>query len=48
VSRVERQSSLQDDGAEHLDQVALPGDKTRLRNYAVISLLNYMRKVLGA
>jgi nicotinamide-nucleotide amidase len=35
------------DGAEHLDSVALPGDKTRLRNYAVISLLNYLRKVLG-
>ena len=32
---------------EHTDEVALPGDRQRLRNYAVISLMNYCRKLLA-
>ena len=32
---------------EFTDEVALPGDRDRLRNYAVISLLNYCRKLLS-
>ena len=33
-------------GRQHATSVALPGDRNRLRNYAVISLLNFLRKVL--
>ena len=32
---------------EHTDEVALPGDRNRLRNYAVISLMNFCRKLLS-
>jgi nicotinamide-nucleotide amidase len=32
----------------HADRVALPGDRPRLRNYSVISLLNYLRKTLAS
>ena len=31
---------------EFSDEVALPGDRDRLRNYAVISVMNYCRKLL--
>jgi hypothetical protein len=30
----------------HLQTIALPGDHYRLRNYAVIGLLNFLRKIL--
>jgi len=30
----------------HLQTIALPGDRFRLRNYAVINLLNFLRKIL--
>ena len=33
--------------AEYLEQVALPGDRNRLRNYAVISVMNYLRRLLS-
>ncbi len=33
--------------ARHTASVALPGDRNRLRNYAVISLLNFLRKTLA-
>ncbi|PPR17720.1 MAG: putative competence-damage inducible protein [Alphaproteobacteria bacterium MarineAlpha9_Bin7] len=32
---------------EFSDEVALPGDRDRLRNYAVISVMNYCRKLLS-
>ena len=32
---------------EHTDELALPGDRNRLRNYAVISLMNFCRKLLS-
>lgn len=32
---------------EFSDEVALPGDRNRLRNYAVISLMNFCRKLLS-
>jgi nicotinamide-nucleotide amidase len=33
---------------DHATSVAVPGDRNRYRNYAVISLLNYVRKVVLA
>jgi nicotinamide-nucleotide amidase len=36
--------SIGDD--HHLQTVALPGDNFRMRNYAVIGLLNFLRKIL--
>ena len=30
-----------------VEEVGLPGDRNRLRNYAVISLMNYCRKLLS-
>ena len=35
------------DDHEFTEEVALPGDRNRLRNYAVISLMNYCRKLLA-
>jgi nicotinamide-nucleotide amidase len=35
------------DGAVHTTTAALPGDRNRLRAYAVISLLEYLRKTLA-
>ena len=32
---------------EFSDEIALPGDRDRLRNYAVISVMNYCRKLLS-
>jgi nicotinamide-nucleotide amidase len=32
---------------EFTELVALPGDRARMRNYAVISLMNYLRKLLS-
>ena len=32
---------------EFSDEIALPGDQDRLRNYAVISVMNYCRKLLS-
>jgi nicotinamide-nucleotide amidase len=32
----------------HMSSAALPGDRRRFRNYAVISLLNFLRKTLAA
>ena len=32
---------------EFTELVALPGDRARLRNYAVIGLMNYVRKLLS-
>ena len=32
--------------SEFTEEVALPGDRNRLRNFAVISLMNYCRKIL--
>jgi nicotinamide-nucleotide amidase len=32
---------------QYTDEVALPGDRNRLRNYAVISLMNFCRKILS-
>jgi nicotinamide-nucleotide amidase len=34
-------------GAEQIDRVILPGDRARWREYAVISLLNFTRRVLA-
>jgi len=34
-------------GTEHATTVALPGDRNRLGSYAVISLLEFLRKTLG-
>jgi nicotinamide-nucleotide amidase len=34
-------------GTEHATTVALPGDRNRLKSYAVISLLEFLRKTLG-
>ena len=31
----------------HLQTISLPGDRYRLRNYAVINLLNFLRKILA-
>ncbi len=33
-------------GDNHLQTISLPGDRFRLRNYAVINLLNFLRKIL--
>jgi len=33
-------------GAEYCEEVALPGDRNRLRNYAVISVMNFLRRLL--
>ena len=30
-----------------VEEVGLPGDRNRLRNYAVISLMNYCRKLMS-
>jgi nicotinamide-nucleotide amidase len=35
-------------GDVHMSNAALPGDRRRLRNYAVISLVNFLRKTLAA
>tara|TARA_B100000676_G_scaffold104275_1_gene104076 strand:+ start:17275 stop:18468 length:1194 start_codon:yes stop_codon:yes gene_type:complete len=37
---------LDHDGGQHATTVALPGDRQQLRNYAVISLLDFLRKTL--
>ena len=36
------------DGGEHGQTVLLPGDRHRLRDFAVINLLDHLRKVLIA
>ena len=33
--------------AEYSEDVALPGDRNRLRNYAVISVMNFLRRLLS-
>ena len=33
--------------AEYSEQVALPGDRNRMRNYAVISVMNFLRRLLS-
>ena len=32
---------------EFTEHVALPGDRNRLRNYAVISVMNFLRRMLS-
>jgi len=32
---------------EFTEHVALPGDRNRLRNYAVISIMNFLRRMLS-
>ena len=34
-------------GVEYSEHVALPGDRNRLRNYAVISVMNFLRRLLS-
>ena len=34
--------------AQHAQTISLPGDRNRFRNYAVISVLNFLRKTLTA
>ncbi len=35
-------------GAQHAGTVSLPGDRARFRNYAVINVLNFLRKTLAS
>jgi nicotinamide mononucleotide (NMN) deamidase PncC len=35
-------------GEQHAQTVSLPGDRARFRNYAVINVLNFLRKTLTA